>query len=365
VEDSVSIIRQIGESFEEFKSNNDARLNEIEKLAGRAQFMASTASPRGYDAKDVSELRDIFEGKAMNSLTGADGGYLVPESIRSDIEALVLKQSPIRQVANVIDIATPNTRVPVNLRGATGGWVGENDTRNATASPTLAEVQLPGGTCYALPKISEELIEDAIINLEQFLDENVVDALAENESIAFISGDGTKKPLGFLAGSAPVALADDARGFGTLQYVPSGAASTLGTDIPGTLTKMVLSLRAGYRQADGCAWLMSTDVLSQLANLKDSTGRPIYLPSLADNVPGTLLGYRVVECEHMAGVGAGNFPVAFGNWKRGYTIADRTQLNVLRDPYSEKGQVSFYFRRRVHGALTNSNAIKLLKVAAS
>lgn len=360
----VKFISDLNDAFVEFKNKNENRLSEIEKRVGRSAYLP-TADTSGYIGNDVEELRDIFEGKSMNSLSGADGGYLVPESIRTSLEELVTKQSPVRQVANTISTSTPQTRLPVNLRGATGGWVAENDVRTVTATPSLAEVTLPGGTIYALPKVSEELVEDAIINLEQFLAENVVDTMAENESVAFINGDGVKKPKGFLSGPAPVIASDDVRSFGTLQYVASGAAGTLGSDIHGNLTRLVFSLRAGYRQAEGCAWLMSTEVLSQIAALKDTTGRPLYMPSLTEGVPGLLLGYRVVECEHMGGVTAGNFPIAFGNFKRGYTIADRTQFNVLRDPYSEKGQIHLYFRRRVHGALTNSNAIKLLKVAAS
>jgi HK97 family phage major capsid protein len=361
--DLTTTINDISTAFAEFKTEQEKRLTAIEKKAGRPSH--ETTDRTSYTPDDVSELRDILEGKSMNSLTGADGGYLVPESIRFTIEDLVTKQSPIRQVANVIDFTTPSTKLPVNMRGATGGWVGDGDARIETSTPTLEEVTLNGGTIYALPKVSEELVEDALINVEQFLNENVVDTLAEMESQAFISGDGVKKPNGFLAGAAPVVDGDATRPFGTLQYVASGAAGTLGSDIPSKLNQMIFSLKAGYRQADGCAWLMSTDVLSQIANLKDTTGRPIYLPSLREGVPGALLGYKVVECEHMANVAAGAFPIAFGNFKRGYTIADRSPLTLLRDPYSQKGQVLWYFRRRVHGGLTNSNAIKVLKVAAS
>jgi HK97 family phage major capsid protein len=182
---------------------------------------------------------------------------------------------------------------------------------------------------------------------------------------AFVNGDGDNKPTGFLYGEEPTDEADDARDFGTLQYVATGSASELGGNLTAKLTDMVFSLRAGYRQADGCAWLMSTDVLSEIAKLKDDEGRPLYVPSLREGIPGVLLGYSVVECEHMDAVGADGFPVAFGNWRRGYTIADRSPLTVLVDPYSIKGQVLWYFRRRVHGGVTNSNAIKLLKVSAA
>lgn len=317
-----------------------------------------------FPEEERKQLGAILEGKAMSGLVEADGGYQVPEVIRNQIESLVLKQSPIRQVANVIQMPNRLVRLPVNLRGATGGWVGETATRSETSTPTLNEVTPTGGTVYALPKCSEELIEDAITNIEAFISENVVDTIAEMESQAFISGDGTNKPTGFLTGT-PVATADASRAFGVLQYIATGAASTLGTALADKLLAMIFATKAAYRQADGCAWLTSTDVLSQIAQLKDTQGRPLYVPSLREGVPGTLFGYPVVECEHLPVVGANAFPMAFGNWRRGYVIGDRTPLNVLRDPYTVKGQILWYFRRRTYGAVYNSEAIKLLKVAAS
>jgi len=188
--------------------------------------------------------------------------------------------------------------------------------------------------------------------------------MARNESLAFISGGGVDKPTGFLNGT-PVATADAGRAFGVLQYVATGNASTLGADIIARLIAMGFATKAGYRQAPGCAWLMSTAVLAEIANLKDTTGRPLYSPSLWEAGPGFLLGYPVFEAEEMADVTANAFPIAFGNWQRGYIIGDRTPLGLLREPYSHRGFSTLYWRKRVHGAVLNSEAIKLLKIAAT
>lgn len=317
-----------------------------------------------FPADERKILTGMMEGKAMTGAVEADGGFLIPEIIANTIETMILKQSPIRSIANVIPMDNRLVRLPVNRKGDGGGWIGEGSTRAETGTPTLAQVTPTGGTIYALPKVTEEFVDDAVNNVEAFITENVVDTLAELESQAFISGDGTNKPTGFLNGT-PVATADASRAFGTLQYVASGTAGSLGTALIDKLMTMVFSLKAGYRQAQGCAWVMSTEVLQAIALLRDSTGAPIYLPSLRENVPGVLLGYPVVECEHMPAVGANAFPVAFGNWKRGYVIGDRTPLTFLRDPYSVKGQILWYFRKRVYGAVWNSEAIKLLKCSAS
>lgn len=335
-----------------------------------AGFGLADARNLSFTDEARKELANIMRGvstSAMREGNDPDGGYLVPEVIRNQIEALVLRQSPIRRVARVVDFTeSPKVVLPVNMRGATAGWVGEGEERTETDTPELAAVTPPGGTLYALPSASEEVVDDAIVNLEQFLEENVVDAFAENESEAFIRGNGIKKPAGFLAPDRlPTAQVDGDRPLGTLQYIPTGEAALLGDDMVSTLVAMVFSLKAGYRQAPGVSWLGSTDVISALARLKDGDGRPLYIPSLQEGVPGRLLGFPVLEAEHMDEVAADSFPLAFGNWQRGYVIGDRTRLNVLRDPYTTKGQIKWYFRKRVHGAVLNSEALKVLKVAAA
>jgi HK97 family phage major capsid protein len=350
-------IESLNTAFTKFKSDIDDRFLSIEKKAARPNIEINTDANFG-------ELRDLMLNKSMNSLTAPDGGAIVPTNIDTSIAALVERQSPIRQISNVINITSGYTNLPVNLRGTTSGWVGEEDARAETATATFDNIELKGGTVYALPIVSEELEQDALVDMETFISQNVVDQFAAKESQAFISGTGSKMPTGFLNGT-PVATGDDARDVGVLQYIASGKASALPDDMLGALNNIVYSLKAGYRQAEGCAWVMSTDTLAAISNIKDTTGRPIYMPSVREGLFGTLLGYNVVECEHMPAVAANAFPIAFGNWKRGYTIADRTQLSVLRDPYSYKGKVCWYFRKRVYGGVVNSEALKLLKIAAS
>lgn len=300
--------------------------------------------------------------KGMDGLTGPNGGYNVPETIAADIEARVLEMSPVRAVADVRTIDTPNYRMLVNLRGTGSGWVGETDTRSTTSTPTLESITPPLGTVYALAEVTEELIDDFASNFEQFLTLDVSEHLAEQESDAFINGNGTDKPKGFLAGTI-VASGDATRTFGDLQFIPTGNASTLGSDLPGKLLAMVFAMKAGYRQNAGAAFMANTAVIEALGGLKDMDNRPLFYPSLREGTPGTLLGFPLVEAEHMPGVSSGSYPLAFGNWKRGYTVTDRTGLRVLRDPYSKKGSVQFYVNKRVGGAVRNSDAIKVLKVS--
>jgi HK97 family phage major capsid protein len=323
-------------------------------LVGRRQLSISE--------DDRKTMGKILRGNtaAMAEASDPDGGIIVPEQIRAQIETLVLKQSPIRRLARVVDLTTGRTVFPINLRGTSAGWVGENEPRVETSTPTLAAMSPPGGTLYALPSATEELVDDAIVNLEQFLEENVVDAMAEQESRAFIYGDGLRKPAGFLA--QPITPdGDDVRPIGTLQDVAMPVNA--GTLMPGWqfLVAMIFSLKAAYRAAPGTSWLASTDFISRMAQITDEQGKPFYVPSLQEGVPGMMLGYPVTECEHMPAVAVNAYPLAFGNWQRGYVIGDRTQLNVLRDPYTVKGRIQWYFRKRVYGSVLNTEAIKIAK----
>lgn len=334
-----------------------------EQAALRRGALFGGAAPEGKSAATVEEKAGLVQFvKGMDGLTGPNGGYNVPETIASDIEARVLEMSPVRAVADVRTIDTPNYRMLVNLRGTGSGWMGETDTRTVTNTPTLESITPPLGTVYALAEVSEELIDDFASNFEQFLTLDVSEHLAEQESDAFINGNGTDKPEGFLARDI-VASGDGTRTFGDLQFIPTGNATTLGSDLPGKLLAMIFAMKAGYRQNTAAAWMASTAVVQALSELKDTQGRPLYIPSLREGTPGTLLGFPMVEAEHMPAVASGNYPMAFGNWKRGYTITDRTDLRVLRDPYTKKGHVQFYVNKRVGGTVRNSDAIKVLKVS--
>ena len=340
-------------------------LREEQKSINRAALFGGIATD-GKGAASAEEKQALVDYvKGMNGTTGPTGGYNVPETIASDIEARMLKMSPVRAVADVRAVDTPNYRLLVNLRGTGSGWVGETDTRSTTSTPTLESITPPLGTVYALAEVTEELVQDFAQNIESFLTQDVSEHLAEQESIAFISGDGTNKPEGFLTRTI-VASGDAARDFGDLQYIPSGSATTIGssTTIPDNLLAMVFSMRAGYRQ-EGAAWMANTAVIESLGKLKDGDNRPLFYPSLREGTPGTLVGFPLVEAEHMPAVASNSFPIAFGNFRRGYTIADRSGVEILRDPYTKKGFVQFYVRKRVGGTVRNSDAIKLLKVAST
>jgi HK97 family phage major capsid protein len=191
---------------------------------------------------------------------------------------------------------------------------------------------------------------------------SAAEAIAQGEGAAFIAGNGTKKPTGLLAGLTPVATGDTARAFGALQYIASGQAGALPTSLD-TFYDMVYALRARYR--NNARWLTSKLLLASLRKYKDSTGQYMWQNAVTAGQPDSFMGYPVVEAEDMPGVAANSFPLAFGDFKEGYLICDRVGMRVTRDEITQPGFVKFYVRKRVGGKLRNTQAIKLLKIAAS
>ncbi len=313
--------------------------------------------------KGIETGLQALEAKALSTGSDADGGYAVPEALDGSIEKLLVEASPIRSVANVVQIGTSAYKKLVNLGGATSGWVGESDARAETDTPQFSEVAPPLGEIYANPAATQAMLDDAYFNVEDWLAEELTTEFAAQEGTAFVTGNGTNKPKGFLSYTA-TDEADGTRAFGSLQYVPTGVAGDWpGSDPTDILLDLVYALRSGYRSS--AAFAMNTNLVAEIRKFKDMDGNYLWRPGLADGQPASLLGYRAIEVADMPDKGANSLSVAFGNFERGYTITDRMATRILRDPFTNKPFVHFYATKRVGGGVVNSEAIKLLKFAAS
>ena len=182
---------------------------------------------------------------------------------------------------------------------------------------------------------------------------------ARAEGAAFVNGTGINQPDGFLNAPA-TAAADSVRSFGTLQYVGSGDADGFDANPDARLIDLVHTLKAGHRQ--GASFVMNSATLAEVRKLKTADGAFLWQPGLVEGQPDRLLGYPVVEAEDMPDIAAGAYPIAFGNFRHGYLIAERSATQVLRDPFTNKPFVHFYATKRVGGKVLDSNAIKLLKI---
>lgn len=338
-----------------------ARLERVSRAAGRPSLAACRAPEvKGFVDGYLRQGRET-ELKSLAGIVPADGGYAVP----SEIDALIARQlkdiSPIRQLAQVVTVGSAGYRKLVTTGGTTSGWVGETSLRPETDTPEFAEIAPPTGELYANPAASQGMLDDAAFDLEGWLASEIAMEFARAEGSAFVAGNGINQPLGFL--SSPVSLAGDAvRPFGTLQYLGSGEPNGFDTFPEDRLIDMVHTLKAGYRQ--GACWVMNSTTLSEMRKLKTPEGAFVWQAGLAEGQPDRLLGYPVIEAEDMPDIAAGAVPIAFGNFKAGYLIAERSATSILRDPFTNKPFVHFYATKRVGGQVLDSAAIKLLRVEA-
>lgn len=327
--------------------------------AGRPMLSGGTQAS-GFGAFVRSGM--TIETKAVAGTSDAAGGYAVPREIDAMIAATLKNASPIRAIAQVVRVGSGGYRKLVTSGATPSGWASEGAARPETATPTFNEIAPPMGELYANPAASQAMLDDAAFDVEAWLADEIAGEFARAEGQAFVSGNGAGRPRGFL--SYPSAATGDAvRAFGTLQYLPSGAAGDFGSEPENRLIDLVHALRGAYRQ--GACWVMNAQTAARIRKFKTADGAFLWTPGLAEGQANTLLGYPVVEAEDMPDIAAGTVPIAFGNFKAGYLIAERAETQILRDPYSNKPFVHFYATKRVGGAVMNSEAIKLLKVAAA
>lgn len=303
------------------------------------------------------------ELKSFSGATGGAGGYAVPREIDAMIDAALKAISPIRQIANVVRVGSSGYRKLVTTGGTASGWASETGARTETATPTFNEIAPPFGDLYANPSASQAMLDDAQFDVEAWLSGEIAMEFARAEGAAFVSGNGTNRPKGFLT-HATTNEADSVRAFGTLQYVASGAAGGFAASNPqDRLIDLVQALKAPYRQ--GASFVMNSATLARIRKFKTSDGAFLWQPSLAAGQPATLLGYPVVEAEDMPDIAADSLSIAFGNFRVGYVVAERGETSILRDPFTNKPFVNFYAVKRLGGAVSNSEAIKVMKFAAS
>lgn len=302
-----------------------------------------------------------LEVKAMSVGSNPDGGYLVPVEIEQQIGQRLTAISPIRSIAGVRTVSANVYKKPFMTSGPAVGWVGEADDRPQTGTPTLDELSFPAMELYAMPAATATLLEDSAVNLDQWIASEVEMAFATQEGTAFVSGDGSNKPKGFLSYTT---IANASWTWGDVGYIATGAAGAFASSNPSdALIDLIYALKAGYRQNG--VFVMNRKTQAAIRKFKDSGGDYLWQPPAQAGGRASLMTFPVIEAEDMPDIAANAYSVAFGDFTRGYLIVDRAGVTVLRDPYSAKPYVLFYTTKRVGGGIQDFDAIKLLKFAAS
>ena len=394
--DVSEVAKELKSSFEEFQKKNDKRIDAIESEKGKlaesvdtlngklseldelkssleAELAAVKRPGGGVASKDVAEHKSAFElfvrkgkddglaeleQKAMQTGTDPDGGYAVPEELDRNIITALRDEVVMRQECNVVSVGTPSYKRLVNKGGTGSGWVGETDARLETNTSKIGTVEPVWGEIYGNPAATQTMLDDAFFNVEQFITGELAIEFAEQEEAAFTNGDGSKKPKGLLAYGSDD-KGDKDREWGKLQHLLLKKPDELTAD---EVMQLVYTLRKPYR--NGAKFMMNNSTLFKVRTLKDSQGNYLWQPGLQLGQPSALLGYGIAENEQFADMAAGAAPLAFGNFKRCYTILDRIGIRMLRDPYTNKPFVHFYTTKRVGSMMVDSNAVKLLKAAA-
>ncbi|MDE2383069.1 MAG: phage major capsid protein [Alphaproteobacteria bacterium] len=380
-------------AFEAFKEANDERLAQIEKrqsadtvttekvdrinkaldemiLKSRRPQLA--ASPAGepsehkkafetYVRKGDAFALNAMEAKAMSVGSGQDGGYLVPPETEAEIGRLISKASPFRDICDVRQISAMVHNKPFNTNGHQAGWIGEATARPQTTSATLAQLSYQTMELYAMPAATQALLDDSVVNIDDWMAREVQTVVGEQETSAFTNGDGITAPKGLLTYPK---VAQGSWTWGNTGYIATGVAGGWAATAPSDkLLDLVYSVKAGYRT--GGRFMMSRNTQSQIRKFKDNQNQYLWQPAQAADQAPTLMGFPVTENEYMPDIATGIFGVAFGNFHRGYLIVDRIGVRVLRDPYTAKPYVLFYVTKRVGGGMQDFDAIKLLKFDVS
>lgn len=349
------------------------RLAELEKKANRPGGSGTGAADQQVEAERKALASYVRTGSDLEikqavSSSDPDGGYFILPTVDYTIRNLLKDISPLRQLAEVVSISGNTYERFYSTAGTGAQWVGETDQRpQDTARPSLIKHSYGVMEMYAAPAGSRQLFEDASIDIASWFTTWAVNDFAVTEGTSFLLGDGVGgKPRG-LATYPIVATADATRSWGEMQYLPAGHASApTDENWAKALIKTVLTLHHKYRP--GAAWLMNNNTLIRIREIMDSNKRFMFADhgNLSDSPEsGTLLGYPVHIDNNMDDIGSSKFPIAFGNFRQGYTIVDRHGIRIVRDEVSTKGTILLDTYKRVGGGLGDSNAIKWIKVVAS
>ncbi len=281
----------------------------------------------------------------------------MPEETEREIGRRLASVSPIRAIAGIRQMSANVYKKPFAITGAATGWVGETDARTETTAPTLAELEFPAMELYAMPAATATLLDDAAVNIDAWIADEVETAFATQEGTAFVTGDGDKKPTGFLNYTK---VAEASWAWTKLGYLITGVSGGFAASDPvDDLIDLVYALKSGYRQ--NAYWVMNRKTQGAVRKLKDGDGSYVWQPATAAGGPATLMNFPIAESEDMPDIGADEYAIAFGDFRRGYLVVDRVGVRVLRDPYSAKPYVLFYTTKRVGGGVQDFDAIKLLK----
>ncbi len=307
---------------------------------------------------DESPMRGLeIETKGLNTLEPVDGGYLVDPQTADAIKSTLSATASIRAIATVVTVESSSFDVLIDHTDVASGWATEDDPVTESATPKIDRIPVRLHELSAMPKASQRLLDDSAFDVEGWLAGRIASKFARAEAAAFIHGDGVDKPRGFLDHDTE---ADAEADWGEIGYIATGVAGDFASTNPAdAIVDLVYALGASYRA--NAVFVMNSKTAGAVRKMKDNDGRFLWSDGLAAGEPARLMGYPVLVAEDMPDIATNSYAIAFGDFAAGYTIAERPDMRVLRDPFSAKPHVLFYATKRVGGDVSDFKAIKLLK----
>lgn len=371
VEQQKTYGEELGDVKETLAKVNPA-LDTIEETKQRLDNIEAKANrPGNGDKKDevpfehkaflkfIAKGEEAMEPEERKTLSRADdtaGGYVASSQMQSEIIETITEFSNMRGVARVVPTTKQSIEWVTKEASYTAGWTVEQGTRTETTGLAFGKVTIPAEECYALLYLTNQLIEDADINIESYATDDAGMQLAVLEGTAFVSGNGVGKPEGFLSNTTLT---------GTY-YTPVGLTSTFPDDEG---SKALITCQHAMKDPynANATWVMNRTTLGLIRKMRDGMGNWLWIPGLTEGLRPQILGRPYITMTDMPDVATNAYIIGYGDWRRGYVIADRLQVSVLRDPYTSKksGVVELYFRKRVGGKVVLPEALRVIKIAAS
>lgn len=375
VAEAKSAAAEFLKGFHGFKDDMSKRMNDMttriealdRKSAARRPALEARASEALPHYKAIAayvrrghedELKSLeIETKGLNTAVSGEGGYLIDPRTAEQIETVLRSGASIRALSRVVQVEAGSYDVLVDHEEIGAGWLDETSAVNETSSPVIDRIAIQLHELSASPKASQRLLDDTAFDVEAWLAERIADRFLRAESAAFITGDGVNKPKGFL--TKPM-VANGSWSWGNIGYSITGTSGAFDANEPAdAVVDLIYSLGAQYRA--NAAFVMNSKTAGEIRKIKDGQGRFVWTEGMSARAPALLMGYPVAIVEQMPDIAADSFSVAFGDFGHGYTVAERPDIRILRDPYSAKPHVMFYATKRVGGDVTDYAAIKALK----
>ena len=310
----------------------------LEDMAGRE---------RQAEVGTVAELLEEIESENLYALqigTDSEGGYLVPDEYERTLVEALEEENIFRQFAKVIQTSSGDRKIPVVASKGTASWIDEEGAYTES-DDSFAQVSIGAYKLGTMIKVSEELLNDSVFDLESYIAREFARRIGTKEEEAFFTGDGTGKPLGILAASG-----------GAETGVTAASATAVTAD---ELMDLFYSLKSPYRK--NAVWILNDSTIKAIRKLKDNNGQYLWQPSLVAGTPDTILGRPVKTSAYMPAIAAGAKTIAFGDFSY-YWIADRQgrSFKRLNELYAANGQVGFLGSQRVDCKMILPEAVKVL-----